>query len=87
VVSGEVVLVTDDGEEVLKAGDAAGFKAGDTNGHHFQNRSTANAVIMEVGTRDAADVAFYSDIDMKTSADGYLHRDGTPYPRLERRRG
>jgi uncharacterized cupin superfamily protein len=33
VVSGEVVLVSDDGEEMLCAGDAAGFKAGDSNGH------------------------------------------------------
>src|SRR6266513_3352291 len=39
VVSGEVVLVTDAGEEVLRAGDAAGFPAGDTNGHCLQNRS------------------------------------------------
>jgi uncharacterized cupin superfamily protein len=87
VVSGEVVLVTDDGEEVLKAGDAAGFKAGDRNGHHFQNRSAADAVIMEIGTRTEDDVAYYSDLDMKTSPSGYVHRDGTPYPRQERRSG
>src|SRR6187397_3213246 len=35
VLAGEVVLVTDDGEEVLHAGDSAGFRAGDPNGHHF----------------------------------------------------
>src|ERR1700746_4100707 len=39
VLSGEVVLVTDGGEEVLRSGDAAGFRAQDTNGHCFQNRS------------------------------------------------
>ena len=39
VLSGEVVLVTDGGEEVLRAGDCAGFPARDTNGHCFQNRS------------------------------------------------
>src|SRR5258706_12786774 len=33
VLSGEVVLVTNDGEEILRAGDAAGFKAGESNGH------------------------------------------------------
>src|SRR3954449_1933686 len=42
VLSGEVVLVTDDGEEVLRAGDAAGFKAGDSNGHCLQNRSAVD---------------------------------------------
>ena len=33
VLSGEVTLVSDGGDELLRAGDAAGFKAGDTNGH------------------------------------------------------
>ena len=43
VLFGEVVLVTDGGEEVLRAGDAAGFPAGDTNGHCLQNRSNAES--------------------------------------------
>jgi len=82
VVSGEVVLVTDDGEETLHAGDAAGFKAGDRNGHSFQNRSAADVVLIEIGTRDPASETFYSDIDMRTFAGrpGYARRDGTPYP-------
>ena len=53
VLSGEVVLVTDDGEETLRAGDAAGFKANDPNGHHLQNRSSEDATFLEVGTRAA----------------------------------
>ena len=41
---------------------------------------------MEIGTRIAGEVAFYSDIDMKTMpGGGYAHRDGTPYPKQERR--
>jgi len=82
VLAGEVVLVTDDGEEVLHAGDCAGFRAGDKNGHHFQNRSTADVVLIEVGTRIPADSAHYSDIDMRTTGGkpGYQHEDGTPYP-------
>jgi uncharacterized cupin superfamily protein len=88
VVSGEVTLVTDEGEEILRAGDAAGFKANDANGHTFQNRSGKDVVLLEIGTRFEDDVAFYSDIDMKTSPEGdYLHRDGTPYPKQERRSG
>jgi uncharacterized cupin superfamily protein len=86
VVSGEVVLVTDEGEDTLRAGDSAGFKAGDRSGHHFQNRSASDAVIMEIGTRVEGDETFYPDIDLRTVAgQGYAHRDGTPYPKENRR--
>ena len=86
VVSGEVVLVTDEGEETLQAGDSAGFKAGETNGHHFQNRSSRDAVILEIGTRIDGDAAYYPDIDLVSpSTPGYTHRDGTPYPARVRR--
>jgi uncharacterized cupin superfamily protein len=47
----EVVLVTEDREEILRAGDCARFKAGDPNGHHLQNRSDQPALILEVGSR------------------------------------
>jgi uncharacterized cupin superfamily protein len=83
VVSGEVVLVEDQGETVLRAGDCAGFKAGVANGHHLQNRSGAVAMVLEVGTRDPeADGCDYPDIDMiaRPAEDFYRHRDGTPYP-------
>ena len=89
VLSGEVVLVTDGEEEVLRAGDSAGFPAGDTNGHCLQNRSSADARILEIGTRVPGDSAYYSDIDMVAPAGGqpalYTHRDGTPYPARGRR--
>lgn len=81
VVAGEVVLVTDAGEQTLRAGDCAGFKAGDPSGHHLQNRSDAVAILLEVGNRDRADGTFYSDIDLQIPAgvDEFTHRDGTPY--------
>jgi uncharacterized cupin superfamily protein len=86
VVSGEVVLVTDSGEEILRPGDSAGFKANDDNGHCLQNRSGAVAEVLEIGTRVAAPVAYYSDIDMMvTPGVGYTHRDGSPYPKTARR--
>jgi uncharacterized cupin superfamily protein len=89
VLSGEVVLVTDGGEELLRAGDAAGFPAQDTNGHCFQNRSDVDAQILEIGTRVPDDTAYYPDIDMVAPAGGkptaYTHRDGTPYPDIRRR--
>jgi uncharacterized cupin superfamily protein len=83
MLSGEVVLVTDGGEEILRAGDAAGFKAGDPNGHCLQNRSNADAQVLEIGSRAATDTVHYSDIDMVAPAGGkpapFTHRDGTPY--------
>ncbi len=86
MLSGEVVLVTDVGEEVLCAGDCAGFKGGDIDGHCLQNRGTADAMVLEIGSRIAGDSAVYPDIDMRyESGVGYLHKDGTPYPTRARR--
>ncbi|HSS14839.1 MAG TPA: cupin domain-containing protein [Rhizomicrobium sp.] len=88
VVSGEVVLVTDAGEEVLKTGDCAGFKAGDKDGHHLQNRSNEDALLLEIGTRTSTDTGEYSDIDMAFKIGGpamYTHKDGTPYTDIRRR--
>jgi len=81
VVEGELVLVTDDGEELLQGGDCAGFKAGVANGHHLQNRSDADAVILAIGALEhATDVVDYPDIDLHWSqATGDAHKDGTPY--------
>jgi uncharacterized cupin superfamily protein len=88
VLSGEVVLVTDGGEEVLRAGDAAGFPAGDANGHCLQNRSNADARVLEIGIRVPGETAYYSDIDMVAQAEGnrtvYTRPDGTPYPDMGR---
>jgi uncharacterized cupin superfamily protein len=80
IVSGEVVLVTDGGEEILHAGDCAGFKAGDADGHCLQNRSKADAVVLEIGTRYEDDACDYPDLDMLApGGGGYTRRDGTPY--------
>jgi uncharacterized cupin superfamily protein len=86
VLEGEVVLVEDEGETVLKAGDCAGFKAGVANGHHVVNRSGRDALLLEVGSRrPAQDGADYPDIDLvyPVGGGGYLHKDGTPYPPLK----
>ncbi len=83
VVEGEVVLITDSGEEILRAGDSAGFKAGVKDGHHLQNRSPRDAVVLEVGSRKEEDEGEYSDIDMRfvrAGAGRFERKDGTPYP-------
>ena len=81
VIDGEVVLVTDSGEELLRAGDCAGFKAGISDGHHLQNRSARPAVVLEIGSRrPEQDVAEYPDVDMRWARqEGPRRKDGTPY--------
>ncbi len=87
VLEGEVVLVSDAGEEVLRAGDCAGFRAGDRNGHQLQNRSGAEAVLLEIGARHPdRDAVDYPDIDLTIPAATrtFAHKDGTPYPQRPR---
>ena len=89
VLSGEVTLVTDAGEEVLRPGDAAGFKAGDPDGHCLRNLTEREALVLEIGTRIAGDGAVYPDIDMLAPAHAspaqYTRRDGTPHEGIRRR--
>ena len=84
MLSGEVVLV-EDTETVLRAGDTACWPAGHAVGHRLDNRSAAPASYLVIGTRLAADVVHYSDNDLITHVDGasrrYLRRDGTEYRR------
>ena len=82
VLEGEVVLVENEGETILRAGDCAGFKAGVANGHHIQNRSDTVAVLLEMGSRNPAeDGCDYPDIDLilREGEEIYRHRDGTPF--------
>lgn len=83
MLEGELVLVENDGETVLKPGDAAAFKAGSGNAHRLLNRTDKDAVYLEVGTRVAADRVHYPDVDLMLERDAggrrYLHRSGEPY--------
>ncbi len=85
VVDGELVLVTDAGEQVVRAGQCAGFPAGQRDGHCLQNRSDADARFLVVSNRDDADWGEYPDVDMafrpgRYSGDGgFVHKDGRPY--------
>jgi uncharacterized cupin superfamily protein len=84
VVEGTLVLCENDGESVLAAGDAAGFKAGVANGHCLVNRSTRDAVYLEIGTRSQRDAADYPGIDLRVEKDEngvrYTRKSGEPYP-------
>lgn len=83
VLTGTVILVTDAGDEELGPGMAAGFPAGEANGHQLVNRSGAPATYLEIGTRSANEDATYPDVDLvgekRDGAYRFLHKDGTPY--------
>lgn len=81
VLEGELTLIEDGSETVLRAGDCAAFPKNTGNGHHMINKSDALAIYLEVGTRSPTDVTTCSDVDMMSaSADGrFVHKDGTPY--------
>ena len=81
VLAGEVVLI-EDTETTISAGEAACWPAGSPVGHCLENRSKATASYLVVGTRNIVDRVHYPDHDLVTEKDGqarrYLHRDGRP---------
>jgi uncharacterized cupin superfamily protein len=83
VIEGELVLIEDEGETLLRPGDAAGFKAGVANGHHLVNKTQHDAVYLEIGTRAAAERAHYPDVDLEFIRDKdkvqVRHKSGEPY--------
>jgi len=84
MLEGELVLAENDGEVVLKTGDAAGFKAGSGVAHCLINRSNRDAVYFEVGTRAKTERVHYPDVDLELVRDQkgrrYQRRNGEPYP-------
>ena len=80
MLAGEVVLIEDGGETLLRAGDVAAWPKGVANGHHLVNRSGEDAVFIAISAGDRDGGGSYSDIDMTFSGEGYYHKDGTPYP-------
>ena len=79
MLSGEAVLIEDEGETILRAGDCAAWPKGNTNGHHLINRSDSDCCFVVVGGGDS-NGGGYSDIDMLFTSDGrYTRKDGTDY--------
>ena len=81
VLEGELTLVTDDGEQALGPGMAAGFPAGKAEGHHLVNKTETTAVYLEVGDRSGDDEVHYPDIDLFLPKDGpgFVRKNGAPY--------
>lgn len=83
VLSGEATLVDDSGEMILRAGDAAGFKAGVANAHQILNKSGGAVVLLEIGTRAATDQGVFPGIDLAFVRDAagsrFTHASGEPF--------
>ena len=86
VLSGEVVLRTDAGEQLLTAGMCAGFVVGDAqggDGHQLVNRGDQPAVYLEISNRDPRDTAYYPDVDLRWNApdarDIFTRKDGSKF--------
>lgn len=83
IIQGELILVTDQGEQVMTSGMMAGFPAGEANGHHLINRSDQPAMYLEVGDRTPSDRVDYPDVDLiaQWTESGWVmtHKDGDPY--------
>lgn len=84
VLEGELVMITDEGEQHLAPGMCAGFKAGVQNGHQFVNRGATPVRYLEISNRDEDDLVAYpdADLDYNKDADGkgrFTHKDGTPW--------
>ncbi len=83
VLDGELTLLTNAGDQLLIAGNAAGFPAGVADAHQVINKSDAPATYLEIGSRDENEVAHYPDIDLHLSCeDGqykFSNKKGDPY--------
>jgi uncharacterized cupin superfamily protein len=82
MLEGELVLQENDGETVLRPGDAAGFKAGSGIAHCLVNRSGRDAIYLEVGTRAGSERVHYPDVDFMMERDRtgrrYFRKSGEP---------
>jgi uncharacterized cupin superfamily protein len=81
VLDGELVLIENEGETVIRSGEAAGFKAGVANGHHVVNRSGRKVMYLEIGSRRAVDITHYVDVDLAVAPPGssakFTRKDGS----------
>lgn len=79
VLSGELVLVSDAGEQLLRSGDCAAFPKGVADAHQLVNRGSETATYLEVGSRHREDACHYPDIDLHLANASFTRKDGTAY--------
>ena len=83
MLEGELILIENDGETIIRVGDCVAWPAGVPNGHHLVNRSTLPARFLVVGTKAPTERAHYPDIDLLFTADAkgrhFTRKNGTPF--------
>ena len=83
MISGELVLIENNSETLMRKGDMAGFKAGVKNGHHMVNRSSEDGQFLIIGTSAKNDICHYPDIDLRFEADEngqrFVNKSGIVY--------
>jgi uncharacterized cupin superfamily protein len=83
MIAGELVLIEDEGETLMRPGDCAAFPSGTGNGHHFVNRSGTVASFLVVGTKAKHEVATYADVDLVVTINegkaAFTYKDGSAY--------
>ena len=83
VLEGEMVLIENEGETIVRPGDCIAWPANVANGHCLVNRSQAVARFLVVGTKAKTERAHYPDIDLAfiSDADGrrFTRKSGEPY--------
>lgn len=80
MISGEAVLIEEDGETLMQAGDVAAFPKGVPNGHHLVNRSLDDCVFLAIGKPSATD-CHYPDIDLHLdgASSRFTRKDGSAH--------
>jgi uncharacterized cupin superfamily protein len=80
MLEGEAVLIEDEGETAMRAGDCAAFVKGVPNGHQLVNRSARPCIFIAVGKPSDTD-CHYPDVDMHLDAKSgrFTRKDGTAY--------
>lgn len=84
VLEGEVTLHEGEEATILRAGDAAAFRAGHPVGHYLENAGVATARYLVVGTRAPTDVITYPEHDRRCvrvrslADDLWIDGDGAP---------
>jgi uncharacterized cupin superfamily protein len=79
MIAGEAVLVDDNGETPMRAGDVAAFPKNDGNGHVLINRSDADCTFVAIGRPSETD-CHYPDIDMHLfNGKGFRRKNGVEF--------
>jgi uncharacterized cupin superfamily protein len=82
MLDGEAVLVEEDGETILRAGDCAVFPKDVANGHHLVNRSDSDCTFLAMDSPLGGEGdCHYPDADLLWDNAGgiYRRKDGSPY--------